>query len=306
MAHQPAAGPGRCALPQLRLHIVLQPGHREQLPGPGHPDQFAATTDGGASWYVHRFPGDIDITSFTCPSALDCIVIAGPEQGGASPTPKAASGLALVTTDGGRSWSQSSLPVTTATPTSSAEPGDASQLSCSSTSDCSIFADSTFTDTVLGVSQLPSHCPVDGCVLRDKVTWQPELASTSDGGHVWQVHTGPAVYLGSYTWNYTPGEPGAAARSSGTTGAEGFDLSCPRAEKCWLSTPLECRAGANDRRGVCWFRQPLSDKDGFLQVSCLEPGQCVALGAPTATVLDHQTLVYGHSVPVYSSLTSRR
>ena len=48
------------------------------------------------------------------------------------------------------------------------------------------------------------------------------------------------------------------------------------------------------------------DGAGLLQVSCVEPGQCVALGAPTATVLDHQTLVYGHSVPVYSSLTSRR
>ena len=306
MADQPAAGPGRCAVRQLRLGLVLQLGHREQLPGPGHPDQFAATTDGGASWSVHNFAGDVDITSFTCPSALDCIVIAGPEQGSASPTSKAPPGLALVTTDGGHSWSRSSLPVTTSTPTSSAEPGDASQLSCSSTSDCSVFADSTFTDTVVGVSKLPSHCPADGCVLRDRVTWQPELASTSDGGHTWQVHSGPAVYLGSYTWNYTPGEPGAAARSSGTTGAEGFDLSCPRAAECWLSTPFgQLGLVQTTDGGSHWSRQPITDKDGFLQVSCLEPGQCVALGAPTATVLDHQTLVYGHSVPVYSSLTNR-
>ena len=142
--------------------------------GPGHPDQFAATTDGGASWSVHNFGSDVDITSFTCPSARDCIVIAGPQQGSVSPTSKARPGLALVTTDGGHSWSHSSLPVTTATPTSSAEPGDASQLSCASTSDCSVFADSTFTDTVVGVSKLPSHCPADGCVLRD----QRDLATT--------------------------------------------------------------------------------------------------------------------------------
>ncbi len=275
--------------------------------GPGHPDQFAATPDGGANWYVHSFAGDIDITSFTCPSARDCVVIAGPEQGSASPTSKAAPGLALVTTDGGRSWSRSLLPVTTATPTSSAEPGNASQLSCATTSNCSVFADSTFTDTVIGISKLPSHCSADGCVVRDRVTWQPQLASTSDGGHVWQVHTGPAIYLGSYTWNYTPGEAGAAARSSGTTGAEGFDLSCPVAAECWLSTPFgQLGLVHTSDGGSHWSRQPLTDKNGFLQVSCLEPGQCVALGAPTATVLDHQTLVYDHSVPVYSSLTNRR
>ena len=81
VAHQPAAGPGRCAVPQLCLGLGLQPGYWEQLPGPGHPDQFAATTDGGASWSVHNFGSDVDITSFTCPSARDCIVIAGPQQG---------------------------------------------------------------------------------------------------------------------------------------------------------------------------------------------------------------------------------
>ena len=275
--------------------------------GPGHPDQFAATTDGGATWSVHNFAADVDITSFTCPSAPDCIVIAGREQGGASPTAKAPPGLALVTTDGGHRWSRSSLPVTTATATSSAEPGDASQLSCSSTSDCSVFADSTFTDTLVGATELPSRCPPDGCVLRDRVTWQPELTSTADGGHTWQVHTGPAVYLGSYTWNYTPGEPGAAARSSGTTGAEGFDLSCPEAADCWLSTPFgQLGLVQTTDGGSHWSTQPLTDKDGFLQVSCLERARCVALGAPTATVLDHQTPLYGHSVPVYSSLTNRR
>jgi photosystem II stability/assembly factor-like uncharacterized protein len=275
--------------------------------GPGHPDQFAATTDGGSSWSVHNFASDVDISSFTCPSAADCIVIAGPEQASASLKSKAPPGLAFVTTDGGHSWSRSSLPVTTRSPSPSVEPADASQLSCASTSNCSVVADSTFFDRVQDVSKLPSHCPPDGCVLRDRVTWQPELASTSDGGRVWQVHTGAAVYLGSYTWTYSPGEPGVAARSSGTTGAEGFDLSCPGAGGCWLSTPFgQLGLVQTTDGGSRWSRQPITDKEGFLQVSCPEPGQCVALGAPTATVLDHQTLVYGHSVPVYSSVTSGR
>ena len=121
------------------------------------------------------------------------------------------------------------------------------------------------------------------------------------------MHTAPAVYLGSYTWNYTPGEPGAAARSSGTTGAEGFDLSCPGAADCWLSTPFEQLGLLQTTDGGSnWSRQAITDKEGFLQVSCPGAGECVALGAPTATVLDHQTLVYGHSVPVYSSVTSGR
>ena len=273
--------------------------------GPGHPDQFAATTNGGASWSVHTFASDVDISSFTCPTAADCIVIAGPEQGDAGRTSKAHPGLALVTTDGGHSWTRTSLPVTTATPTSSAEPGDASQLSCASTTNCTVFADSTFTDAVLGVSKLPSQCPPDGCVLRDQVTWQPQVASTADGGHVWRVHSAPAVYLGSYTWNYTPGEPGAAARSSGTTGAEGFDLSCPGRGDCWLSTPFgQLGLLQTTDGGSHWSRQPISDKQGFLQVSCPQAGQCIALGAPSVTVLDHQTPVYGHSVPVFSSVTS--
>ena len=275
--------------------------------GPGHPEQFAATTDGGASWSVHNFASDIDISSFTCPSAADCIVIAGSQQGSARLTSNAPPGLALVTTDGGHSWSRSSLPVTTASPTPSVGPPDASQLSCASTTSCSVFADSTFTDRVLGVSKLPSYCPPDGCVLRESVTWQPELASTSDGGREWQAHTAPAAYLGTYTWNYTPGEPGAAARSSGTTGADGFDLSCPGAADCWLSTPFEQLGLLQTTDGGSrWSKQPITDKEGFLQVSCPGPGQCVALGAPTATVLNHQTLVYGHSVPVYSSVTSGR
>ena len=122
------------------------------------------------------------------------------------------------------------------------------------------------------------------------------------------MHTGPAVYLGSYTWNYTPGEPGAAARSSGTTGAEGFDLSCPGAADCWLSTPFaQLGLVQTTDGGSHWSRQPLTDKDGFLQVSWRRARPVRGSGRPlTATVLDHQTLVYGHSVPVYSSLTSRR
>ena len=274
--------------------------------GQGHPDQFAATTDGGINWYLYHFAGGIDITSFTCPSALDCIAIAGPEQSKTSPTAKASPGLRSSPPTAAAAGHARHCPSPRLPPPRRRSRGPPASFPLR-TSDCSVFADSTFTDTLVGATELPSRCPPGGCVLRDRVTWKPELASTADGGHIWQVHTGPAVYLDSYTWNYTPGEPGAAARSSGTFGAEGFDLSCPGAADCWLSTPFgQLGLVHTTDGGSHWSRQPLTDKDGFLQVTCLERAQCLALGAPTATVLDHQTLVYGHSVPVYSSLTNRR
>ena len=120
------------------------------------------------------------------------------------------------------------------------EPGDLSLLACSDTANCLLFGGSTVTYSLLGLPSLPRHCPPDGCVLHEKATWQPDVASTADGGRAWQMQTGASLYLGSFTWNYTPGEPGYPARV--TSAAAGpdlgvYDLSCPSAGDCWLSTP---------------------------------------------------------------------
>ena len=175
---------------------------------------------------------------------------------------------------------------------------------------CLLFGGSTVTYSLLGLPSLPRHCPADGCVLHEKATWQPDVATTADGGRSWQVQTGTSLYLGGFTWNYTPGEPGYPARAvSAAAGPDlgVYDLSCPSAGDCWLSTPYGAFALLQTTDGGShWARQPISDKQGLLQVSCPQPGRCVALGAPTATVLNHQTLVYGHSVPVYSSITTGR
>ena len=278
--------------------------------GPGNPQQFASTTNGGASWYTHNFASRLYISSLSCPSAGDCIAIASTVATGAATTSGLGAGAALLTTDGGRSWSRSPLPGGASTPLAPTEPGDLSLLACSDPANCLLFGGSTVTYSLLGLPSLPRHCPPDGCVLHEKATWQPDVASTADGGRAWQMQTGTSLYLGSFAWNYTPGEPGYLARATSAAARPDlgtYDLSCPSAGDCWLSTPYGGFALLQTTDGGShWARQPISDKQGLLQVSCPQPDQCVALGAPTATVLNHQTLVYGNSVPVYSNITTGR
>jgi hypothetical protein len=165
-------------------------------------------------------------------------------------------------------------------PTSSAGPGDTSRRSCASRSNCSLFADSTFFDTVLGVAKLPSHCPTDGCVLGEMVTWQPEVASTSDGGQDWDVHTAPGDYVGSYSWNCRPGEPGVSAPRAAPTGADGLDRSCVGAGDYWLSTPFGQLGPVQTTER--WFSlvQATYNRGRLPAVSRPEPIRCIALGAP--------------------------
>ena len=60
--------------------------------------------------------------------------------------------------------------------------------------------------------------------VHEKATWQPDVATTADGGRAWQMQTGTSLYLGSFTWNYTPGEPGYPARA--TSAAAGPTSAC--------------------------------------------------------------------------------
>ena len=262
--------------------------------GPGHPQQFASTSDGGANWYVHSFAADLSISSFSCPSADHCLAIA-------SPLAKSGPTIALVTTDGGHNWTPSRVPGIAPTLSPSGEPGTITAISCASSSSCVVFGSSTYTESLESAAQLPRRCPPDGCLLRDAVNWQATVASTSDGGRRWRIHRVAPVYIGSYTWDYTPGQPDARARYSINTGATGFDLSCPQADDCWLSGPFGLLHSADD--GSNWYRAAINHKSGLAQVSCPQPGQCIALGLPNSTVLNHQTIVYSDSVPVYSSIS---
>ena len=175
--------------------------------GPGNPQQFASTTDGGASWYTHNFASRLYVSSFSCPSAGDCIAIASTVATGAAATSGLGAGAALLTTDGGRTWSRSPLPGGATSPLAPTGPGDLSLLACSDTANCLLFGGNTVTYSLLGLPSLPRHCPPDGCLVREKATWQPDVASTANGGRAWQTQTGTGLYLGSFTWNYTPGSP---------------------------------------------------------------------------------------------------
>ena len=181
--------------------------------GPGNPQQFASTTDGGASWYTHNFARRLYISSLSCPSAAECIAIASTASPGAVSTSGLGAGAALLTTDGGRTWSRSPLPGGANTPLVPTEPGDLSLLACSDPANCLLFGGNTVTYSLVGLPSLPRHCPPDGCVLHEKATWHPDVATTADGGRRWQMRTGTSLYLGGFTWNYTPGEPGYPARA---------------------------------------------------------------------------------------------
>ena len=155
--------------------------------GPGHPQQFASTSNGGATWYVHNFPRHLYISSLSCPSAGDCIAIASSAGTGTGTTFGLGAGVALVTTDSGRSWSRSPLPGGAATPLAPTDPGDLSLLSCSDDSNCVLFGGVTVTYSLQGLQRLPRQCPPDGCVLHEEATWQPDVASTANGGRDWHA-----------------------------------------------------------------------------------------------------------------------
>ena len=266
-------------------------------PSPGQPQQFASTVDGGATWYTHSFDGNLDISSFSCPTATECMTVASRIGNPVPAEPKASAGLALVTTNSGRVWSRSPLPGTASSLLAPEGLGDKGLLSCADASNCLVFGGSTIDFEVQGA--VPSHCPLGGCVLDEKVTWHAQVASTSDGGQTWQVHILPAIYIGSYR-EIDAGQPGDSTHSSYPSPAEGpefapSDLSCPQAGDCWLASQIGLLQTPD--RGSHWVREPISKQLGVLQVSCPQRDQCVALGATTSDL---------NGVPVFSNVASAR
>jgi hypothetical protein len=81
----------------------------------------------------------------------------------------------------------------------------------------------------------------------------------------------------------------------------------PKSRRLLALHPLwRVLALTNDGRRFALGQATDNDKQGLPQVSCPQPDQRAALGAPTATVLNHQALVYGSAVPVNSSITTGR
>ena len=199
------------------------------------------------------------------------------------------------------------MPGGAATPLAPTDPGDLSLLSCSDDSNCVLFGGVTVTYWLQGLQRLPRQCPPDGCVLHEEATWQPDVASTADGGRDWHVSAPTNLDLGSFRWNYTPGEPGYPSRV--TVAAAGpnlgtYDLSCTSARDCWLSGEGPTGLLATADGGAHWSRQPFSGhKQGLLQVSCPLTAQCVALGAPRLTIRNSVPF-QDNSVPVYSNIAT--
>jgi hypothetical protein len=156
---------------------------------------------------------------------------------------------------------------------------------------------------LVGRAQLPATCPLDGCNLRYQGSTQWDLVSTTDAGRDWDVHGLPTLSSGKYTTNYMPGQSYVQARYAEVAPAAGaggdwLDLSCPRPGECWVSGPGPVGILWTTDGGIEWSRQNVGGQQGLFQVSCPEPNQCVALGAPTARTINQQTFEYASSVPV--------
>ena len=279
--------------------------------GAGNAQQFASTTNRGANWYVHDFGAATYVSSLSCPTKSECVAIASTIGATAAGVPKAKASFALVTIDAGRSWSRSNLPSTAVGALAPAQAGGLSVVSCPDSSDCVVFGGVTASTNLKGATKLPTRCPSTGCVLHEQTTLRADIASTTNAGRRWDLYRPPALALGSYAINYIPGQSYVKARYVSTVAPAGpagasFDLSCPSAGSCWLSGPAPTDLLWTTDGGSRWSRQLVGHDQGLVQVSCPKPGQCVALGAPSEIVLNHQEPEYGRSVPVYSSITSHR
>ncbi|HXW81902.1 MAG TPA: hypothetical protein VEJ84_20550 [Acidimicrobiales bacterium] len=276
--------------------------------GAGNAQQFARTTNGGASWYVHDFADSTYLSSLSCPTKSESVAIASSVGATTAGVPKAKASFALVTINAGRSWSRWNLPSTPAGALAPAQTGDLSLVSCPDSSHCVVFGGVTTSTNLKDLTKLPTRCPSTGCVLHDETTLRADIASTANAGRRWDLYRPPTLALGSFTFTYIPGQAYVKARYVITTapagpGGASFDLSCPSAGSCWVSGPGPTDLLWTTDGGSHWSRQLIGGDQGLVQVSCPKPGQCVALGAPPETVLNHQTPEYGRSAPVYSSIT---
>jgi len=268
-------------------------------PGLGGQSAVLATSDGGDTWVVQPMtPGVAMVVDVTCGSPTACVAIA---YGPSAPTGALSTAVAVVTSDGGRSWTKVVLPG----PFFEYGAG----LSCPTAAVCVVVGSSSFGGRV------------------------PAALYSADGGHTWQRSAVPTVpvplravscasadhcvAIGDTPLSGNgPQRPSEAlvsdsgGRSWSTAdqiGHEPMDLesvSCPSAEDCWaagrvVGEPLGVIEATHDG-GTTWTSLPLpstltptqrvSSGLSSLQiqdvssVSCPSTGPCSALGAQASGV----------------------
>jgi hypothetical protein len=250
-------------------------------PPPAGDYLFVRTDDGGQSWNALPVPGPLPrefvFSDVSCTTPTSCVAV------GAAPGPSTFTSLSMVTTDGGRSWSQSELPVgfvaigvrcfvsasclaTGWTGPESAQGaalyspdggstwlpatmptgiGRLGSVSCGDPSDCLVTA--TSTRTPVGVASSPNV-----------------LLATTDGGKTWMT-----VAAGGLPLPLVLG------------------VSCATASYCWVSgavmpsVSLQALLAVTQNEGQSWQTVPVSpslDIGAVPAVSCPDMTTCFALG----------------------------
>lgn len=157
------------------------------------PSGILATADGGATWVSEPVPAEIGwLSAVSCASATDCVAVG--DQGPLGPN---ASGAALVTTNGGTSWTPVAVPGTFGL----------SGVSCPSTSDCfavgytptgppAVIISTTDGGTNWGIKSLPSAISIPSAISCRStteciVTGGAAALTTTDGGVSWRIGSVP-------------------------------------------------------------------------------------------------------------------
>jgi photosystem II stability/assembly factor-like uncharacterized protein len=184
-----------------------QPG----LSGPDYRTWFLRTDDAGSHWSAVSFPTRDTIGALSCPSAADCVAV-GSAAGsfGADLLPP---GVALRTTDGGRTWAPGMLPSGM-----SFFPFSVGSVTCAGTSTC--YTLGLHPERYHPSGAASGEICVSGPTSPDGHGCKPPAyievgaaAVSGDGGASWQMLALPPR---------TP-EPSL------------FDISCPTARDCWIA-----------------------------------------------------------------------
>jgi photosystem II stability/assembly factor-like uncharacterized protein len=232
------------------------------------------TSDGGGHWAAARLPGHAAyLGGATCASTKECLV-----AGYSGDLATRSAGVAFRTLDGGRSWTQLSLPAAVG-------PGRGSQLfavACHGASFCA----------AIGAGRPPASGATTscgpGCVASGAAATYGLVALESfDGGARWStaaVRVPAGTQLNSL-----------ACASAGSCQAVGFSFSTCRPVK--EGHGATCTPGAtavgSRRGGAVWAAEPVGGGIFNLYgVSCPTPAQCWASGSSGNDVQGHGVLVH--------------
>jgi photosystem II stability/assembly factor-like uncharacterized protein len=242
------------------------------------------TSNGGTTWRVLRiFPNLSDLNGVDCTSSLTCIAVGDRDDTG----PTGTGGAVIATTDGGRTWTEDSIPRDTYS---------FNALSCSTFSDC------------VAVGTLPTNAGYRTYVAQVMTTtdagvhWRAErIASASDLTDVQCASPLDCMAVGEFQRGsrseravvLTSTDGGRSWATRTLRGVQGIidGLSCTTPRSCELvgtARPADgygvAFAGLTTDGGASWSSQTLpAGVDGLSGVSCGSRRACVAVGGDLAS-----------------------